>query len=65
VKSIKDLGDTTMADGTKVHHYRLIPDKDKLLASFDKAAVKNRRPSGHRAGFEQRHDDGRGLVWEG
>ena len=41
VKSIKDLGDTTMADGTKVHHYQLIPDKDKLIASFDKAAVKN------------------------
>jgi hypothetical protein len=41
VKSIKDLGDTTMADGTRVHHYRLIPDKDKLIASFDKAAVKN------------------------
>jgi hypothetical protein len=41
VKSIKDLGDTTMADGTKVHHYQLIPDKDKLLASFDAATVKN------------------------
>ena len=41
VKSIKDLGDTTMADGTKVHHYQLIPDKGKLLASFDAATVKN------------------------
>jgi hypothetical protein len=41
VKSIKDLGDTTMPDGTKVHHYQLTPDKAKLLASFDKAAVKN------------------------
>jgi hypothetical protein len=41
VKSIKDLGDTTMADGTKVHHYQLIPDKDKLIASFDNATVKN------------------------
>jgi hypothetical protein len=40
VKSIKDLGDTTLA-GTAVHHYQLIPDKDKLIASFDKAAVKN------------------------
>ena len=40
VKSIKDLGDTTLA-GTTVHHYQLIPDKDKLIASFDKAAVKN------------------------
>jgi hypothetical protein len=41
VKSIKDLGDTTMADGTKVHHYQLIPDKDKLIASFDNATIKN------------------------
>ena len=40
VKSIKDLGDTTL-NGTAVHHYQLIPDKDKLLASLDKAAVKN------------------------
>jgi hypothetical protein len=40
VKSVKDLGDTTLG-GTTVHHYQLIPDKDKLLASFDKAAVKN------------------------
>jgi len=41
VKSIKDLGDTKMADGTMAHHYQLTPDKDKLIASFDKAAVKN------------------------
>ncbi len=40
VKSIKDLGDTTL-DGTAVHHYQLVPDKDKLLAAMDKAAVKN------------------------
>ena len=40
VKSIKDLGDTTM-NGTTVHHYQLVPDKDKLIASLDKAAVKN------------------------
>jgi len=40
VKSIKDLGDTTL-NGTAVHHYQLIPDKDKLLAALDKAAVKN------------------------
>lgn len=40
VKSVKDLGDTTLG-GTTVHHYQLIPDKDKLLASFDKAAIKN------------------------
>jgi len=40
VKSIKDLGDTTL-NGTAVHHYRLTPDKDKLIASLDKAAVKN------------------------
>ena len=40
VKSIKDLGDTTL-NGTSVHHYQLTPDKDKLIASLDKAAVKN------------------------
>src|SRR5467141_1143212 len=40
VKSIKDLGDTTL-DGTAVHHYQLVPDKDKLLAALDKAAAKN------------------------
>src|SRR5216684_1415931 len=40
VKSIKDLGDTTL-DGTAVHHYQLVPDKEKLLAAMDKAAVKN------------------------
>jgi hypothetical protein len=40
VKSIKDLGDTTL-NGTTVHHYQLVPDKDKLIASLDKAAVKN------------------------
>ena len=40
VKSIKDLGDTTL-NGTTVHHYQLIPDKDKLIASMDAAAVKN------------------------
>jgi hypothetical protein len=32
VKTIKDLGDTTIS-GTAVHHYQLIPDKDKLLAA--------------------------------
>ena len=41
VKSIKDLGETKLADGTAVRHLQLTPDKDKLLASFDKAAVKN------------------------
>lgn len=40
VKSIKDLGDKTL-NGATVHHYQLIPDKDKLIASLDKAAVKN------------------------
>jgi hypothetical protein len=40
VKSIKDLGDTTL-NGTTVHHYQLVPDKDKLIAALDKAAVKN------------------------
>src|SRR5260370_32926366 len=40
VKSIKDLGDTTL-NGTAVHHYQLIPDKEKLLAAMDNAAVKN------------------------
>src|SRR3989475_9269161 len=41
VKSIKDLGQMKLADGTTVRHLQLTPDKDKLLASFDKAAVKN------------------------
>lgn len=40
VKSIKDLGDTTL-NGTAVHHYQLVPDKEKLLAALDNAAVKN------------------------
>jgi hypothetical protein len=40
VKSVKDLGDTTL-NGTTVHHYLLTPDKDKLIASLDKAAGKN------------------------
>ena len=40
VKSIKDLGDTTL-NGTTVHHYQLVPDKDKLIASLDKATAKN------------------------
>jgi hypothetical protein len=35
VKSVKDLGDTTLG-GTTVHHYQLTPDKDKLLASLAK-----------------------------
>jgi hypothetical protein len=35
VKSIKDLGDTTL-NGTTVHHYQLTPDKDKLVASIGK-----------------------------
>lgn len=35
VKSIKDLGDTSIG-GTTVHHYQLTPDKDKLLASLSK-----------------------------
>ncbi|HEV2013823.1 MAG TPA: hypothetical protein VGR77_08085 [Candidatus Dormibacteraeota bacterium] len=40
VKSIKDLGDTTL-NGTTVHHYQLLPDKAKLIASLNNAAVKN------------------------
>ncbi len=40
VKSIKDLGDTTL-NGTAVHHYQLIPDTDKLLASLDSSSFKN------------------------
>jgi hypothetical protein len=40
VKSIKDLGDTTL-NGATVHHYQLTPDKDKLIASLGKAAAKN------------------------
>jgi hypothetical protein len=40
VKSVKDLGDTTL-NGTTMHHYQLTPDKDKLIASLDKAVAKN------------------------
>jgi hypothetical protein len=40
VKSVKDLGDATL-NGTTVHHYQLTPDKDKLIASLDKAVAKN------------------------
>ena len=40
VKSVKDLGDTTL-NGATVHHYQLTPDKDKLIASLDKAVAKN------------------------
>ena len=40
VKSIKDLGDTTLG-GTSVHHYQLTPDKDKLLASLAKRPSMN------------------------
>ena len=35
VKSIKDLGDTTL-NGTAVHHYQLTPDQDKLVAGIAK-----------------------------
>lgn len=38
VKSIKDLGDMTLAS-TTVHHYQLVPDKDKLAASLDKSSA--------------------------
>jgi hypothetical protein len=40
VKSINDLGDTTL-DRTAVHHYKLTPDTDKLLASLNSSTVKN------------------------
>jgi hypothetical protein len=40
VKSVKDLGEEKL-NGMTVHHYQLTPDKDKLIASLDKAAVKN------------------------
>ncbi|HVH65958.1 MAG TPA: hypothetical protein VM674_07970 [Candidatus Acidoferrum sp.] len=40
VKSIKDLGDTSM-NGTAVHHYQLTPDKDKLLGSLQGSSGKN------------------------
>ncbi|MDQ6713799.1 MAG: hypothetical protein M3Z28_11520 [Candidatus Dormibacteraeota bacterium] len=58
VKSIKDLGDTTVA-GTAVHHYQLVPDKEKLLASFDKAAVKNPQA---KAAIEQVLNSGTMMV---
>jgi hypothetical protein len=37
VKSIKDLGDTTL-NGVAAHHYQLTLDKDKLLATMEKSA---------------------------
>lgn len=40
VKSIKDLGDTTL-NGTTVHHYQLTPDTAKLMASLNSATSKN------------------------
>lgn len=40
VKSIKDLGDTTL-NGTAVHHYQLTPDTAKLMASLNSSATKN------------------------
>jgi hypothetical protein len=40
VKSIKELGDEKL-NGKTVHHYQLTPDKDKLIASLDKATIKN------------------------
>ena len=40
VKSVKDLGDTTL-NGTAVHHYQLTPDTAKLMASLNSAASKN------------------------
>jgi hypothetical protein len=40
VKSIKDLGDTTL-DNTTVHHYQLTLDKDKLAAALSKSGIKN------------------------
>lgn len=39
VKSIKDLGDTSI-NGTSVHHYQLVPDKDKLLAAAKDAQAR-------------------------
>ncbi len=40
VKSIKDLGDTTL-NGTAVHHYQLTPDTAKLEASLNSSSTKN------------------------
>lgn len=40
VKSIKDLGDTTL-NGTAVHHYQLVPDTAKLVNSLNSATSKN------------------------
>jgi hypothetical protein len=40
VKTITDLGDTTL-DNTTVHHYHLTLDKDKLSASLTKSGAKN------------------------
>src|SRR5204863_7618138 len=58
VKSIKDLGDTTL-NGTAVHHYQLTPDKDKLMASLNSAAAKNPQAL---AGIKQVLDSGTMTV---
>jgi hypothetical protein len=58
VKSIKDLGDTTL-NGTAVHHYQLTPDKDKLMASLNSAAAKNPQAL---AGMKQVLDSGTMTV---
>jgi hypothetical protein len=44
VKAVKDLGDTTLSDGTSVHHYLLTPDKAKLLASLESSSAAAKNP---------------------
>jgi len=64
VKSIKDLGDTTIA-GTTVHHYQLIPDKDKLLAAAGSGS--SAKDAQARAAIKQVLDNGTMTieVWFG
>lgn len=57
VKSIKDLGDTTL-NGVAVHHYQLTLDKAKLLASMEKSA----RTAQSAATMKQILDSGTMLV---
>jgi hypothetical protein len=58
VKSIKDLGDTSL-NGTSVHHYQLTPDKAKLLSSLNSSAANNPQAE---AALKQVLDSGTMLV---
>lgn len=64
VKSIKDLGDTRIGD-TTVHHYQLIPDKEKLVAGVNTGSAA--KDAQARAALKQVLDNGsmKVEVWFG